>query len=367
MKNMVGFCLTLLLLAPTAIAAEDAFPYLSSDWARQEVARAVELGVVYDPYRSFWDTGRPITRGDFAANAAALVAKGFGVTMHSYALITRYRGEVEHGSFPYSAVDAAKALGILQGRGDETVNAYDAYSYITRQEAAVMLARTCRIYQGAESGRLEPVTFADRDEIADWALADVALVNQLGLMTGVGEGRFDPLGSYTVEQCILSLLRLYEKVPFDDSGRENPFVIPKLEGGFFHSDYQSEISFAIETEDYYICAMMHPSNGLGGTAYDIYVIDQDLSLRSYPTPIVTSSSSVHGVDYARPVNPSISEDGTKLTYTAALEEDAYHIQGVVEVVEQRLLFQKGVYTVTMDLATGEQTWTHTSESELGRP
>lgn len=362
MKNVVVLCLTLLLLAPAAIAAEETFPYLSSDWAHEEVVRAVELGVVYDPYRSFGDTGRPITRGDFASNAAALVAKGFGVNMHGYALITRYRGEVEHGYFPYSAVDAAKDLGILQGRGDETADADDAYSYITRQEAAVMLARTYRVYQSAEPGKLEPLSFADRDEIADWALADVELVNQLGLMTGVGEGRFDPLGSYTVEQCILSLLRLYEKVPFDGSGRENPFVIPKLEGGFFHSDYHSEISFAIETEDYYICAMMHPSNGLGGTAYDIYIIDQDLSLRSYPTPIIKSSSSFHGVDYARPVTPSISED----IYTAALEEDAYHIQGVVEVVEKRLLFQKGVYTVTMDLATGEQTWTHTNECELDR-
>ena len=69
------------------------------------------------------------------------------------------------------------------------------------------------------------------------------------------------------------------------------------------------------------------------------------------------SDSFRGVEYARPENPALSEDGTKLTYTAALEEDVYHIEDGVEEADWPLLFEKGIYTVTMDLATGEQTWT----------
>lgn len=356
MKRWLAFSLALLLLIPAAAAGEEAFPYLTSDWAYEEVAKAVELGVVYDPYHSFWDTGSPIARGDFAANAAALVAKEFGANMQSYALITRYRGQGERDYFPYSAVDAAESLGILQGRGDD---AYGRYDFITRQEAAVMLARTYRACRSAEPDALEPISFTDRDDIADWALDDVRLMSQLGVMTGVGEGRFDPQGGYTVEQGLISLLRLYEKIPFDGSRPENPFVLSKPEAGYCMTWDSSELSFAVETEDYYICAMMRPTGapGLSPTSYDIYIIDQDLSLRSYPTPIISWSTDFRGAEFARPETPSISEDGTKLMYTATLEEDVYHMEDGVEPADRPLLFQKGVYTVTMDLATGEQTWT----------
>ena len=74
------------------------------------------------------------------------------------------------------------------------------------------------------------------------------------------------------------------------------------------------------------------------------------------------ADSFRGVEYARPEYAALSEDGGKLIYTATLEEDVYHIETGVEEADWPLLFEKGVYTVTMDLATGEQTWTR---AELG--
>ena len=45
MRRLLTFFLSILLLIPTALAAaEEAFPYQTSGWAREEVARAVELG-----------------------------------------------------------------------------------------------------------------------------------------------------------------------------------------------------------------------------------------------------------------------------------------------------------------------------------
>lgn len=356
MKKWSALYLALLLLIPAAMAAEGTFPYETSHWAQEEVAKAVDLGIVYDPFGSFWDTSDPITRGSFAENAAALAAKELGSDLESYLLVMRYRGQAEDPSFSLRALDVARSLGIIQGRGD---GAADAYAHITRQEAAVMLARTYRAYRETVPTVQGSLSFTDRGEIAAWALDDVRLMNGLGVMTGVGEGRFDPLGEYTVEQCIISLLRLHEKAPSDGSKRESPFAVPKPERGFLKTWDDSELAFAVETEDHYVCAMMRPSGapGLGSLYYDINIIDQDLSLRSYPTPILEWSSSFRGVTHARPEDPAISEDGTKLFYTAALEEDAYHIEGVVEVEEKTLLFPKGIYTVTLDLATGEQTWT----------
>lgn len=53
-----------------------------------------------------------------------------------------------------------------------------------------------------------------------------------------------------------------------------------------------------------------------------------------------------------PEHPSLSEDGSTLIYTATLEEDGYHIEVGAEESDDSLLFEKGIYTVTMDLATG---------------
>ena len=356
MKKWIAFFLAMFLLAPTALAAEEEFPYHTSDWAREEVGRAVELDLIYDPYDYFSFIQDAITRGDFASNAAALVAKGFGINLEGYVFVMNYRGQAEDENFTYSAVDAAVELGILQGTG---VGELDLYRVITRQEAAAMLARTYRAYQSEEPDVLEPVTFTDQEDIADWALEDVALMSQLGIMNGVGDGRFDPLGTYTKEQCFISLLRLYEMVPFDGAGRESPFSILEPQPGFLCTFPDSGYyAFAVESQDYFIFSMVYPSLGWSNTTYHIYVIDRDLSVRRYETPIL-KFIGFRGAEHGRPENPVLSQDGTSLTYTVTLTEDAYHYDFYET---PPLLFEKGIYTVAMDLDTGEQTWTW---AELG--
>ena len=352
-KRTTAFFLSLFLVVPTVLAAEEAFPYHASDWAREEVGRAAEIGLIYDPYDYLWNLQSAILREDFASNAAALVAKGFGVDLEGYVFVMNYRGQAEDEDFTYSAVDAAVELGILQGTGEGEL---ELDRTITRQEAAAMLARTYRAYQSTEPDVLEPVSFTDQEDIADWALEDVALMSRLGIMNGVGDGRFDPLGEYTQEQCFISLLRLYEMVPFDGAGRENPFSKLEPQPGFRctfpNSGYYV---FALESEDYYIFSRIYPSQGWSNTTYHIYVIDRDLSVRRYETPIL-KFIGFRGAEHGKPENPVLSQDGTSLTYTVTLTEDAYRYDFYGETYSD-LLFEKGVYTVTLDLATGEQTWT----------
>ena len=53
-------------------------------------------------------------------------------------------------------------------------------------------------------------TFTDNASIASWAVDAVGRAQAAGLMGGVGNGLFSPQGSYTREQSILTILRLYE-------------------------------------------------------------------------------------------------------------------------------------------------------------
>lgn len=358
MKRFFVLLLLLFFLAPAAAADEldeylDQF-YEVSDWALEDVKKAMNLPLLSP--NVFLDLREPISRGSFASKAACLVAIEFGSNMDSYLLINNYRGLAENSNYHLlSSIDVARTLGIMEGRGDGDL---DLSSTITRQEAAVMLARTYRTYHHTTIPQsMSPLTFADKGEIADWALQDVQLMNHLGIMIGNEWNCFDPRGSYTIEQCLVTLVRLHEHAPYDGSKQENPFGIQKREEGFLKVWDEIGYAFAIETKEYYICALARPSlgSGIGSLYYDIQIVDQDFSLRSYPTPILIGSS-YRGDIHARPENPVLSEDGTMLVYTATVEDDVYHIDAYGNQGETPL-FQKGVYTVTMDLKTGEQTYT----------
>lgn len=108
------------------------------------------------------------------------------------------------------------------------------------------------------------------------------------------------------------------------------------------------ISLCRSTEDYHICSR--------GYTLGIEIIDQTFSLRSYRTAILTGSNP-RGDYHARPENLVISKDGTKLFYTATVKEDVYRFDFTGNIVGQTSLFREGIYTVTMDLRTGEQTYT----------
>lgn len=357
MKRLFVLFLMVFLLVPTANATISVDLYQCSDWARKDVEKALSLGI--DSHSGVGDYREPITRGSFADNAASLVAIEFGSNLKSYLAIMNYRGMAENTDFPHLYVShIIEDLGILKGREDGNL---DTGSYITRQEAAVILARTYRAYHDKVPNNLTPLSFPDQDDIAVWAVDDVQLMNHLGIMTGIDGNRFDPQGSYTIEQCLVTLLRLHEQAPYDGSKQENPFAIPAWEGGFHKVWDDGRLAFAIETKEYYIYSWTQRVP-LHGPFYFIEIIDQDLSLRSYQTAIITSSNYYCGETLARPENAYVSKDGKKLFYTATVDEDVYntdeHWKRGAQPVQQ-----KGIYTVTMDLETGEQTYTRAELSE----
>ena len=53
-------------------------------------------------------------------------------------------------------------------------------------------------------------SFADESDIAPWAEDAVGSLNALRIMEGVGGERFDPYGAYTIEQSLVTLVRVYD-------------------------------------------------------------------------------------------------------------------------------------------------------------
>lgn len=352
MKRFLPIFLAFLLLVPAAYAAEAETPaqdrYVTSAWAQETVAKAVDLGLAQAPYSS--DGRTPITRGNFGTNASALVALAFGVDFQTYSAAQSFQAQKDEADL----LPIATQLGILQGKENGNL---DLDGRITRQEAAVMLARAYRSYSTQEVPAMEPLTYADRADIADWALTDVQLMKHLGIMNGEEDNCFHPNENYTVEQCLVTLVRLYEQTFQEDPpDLDNPFVMTPLEeaiGSFWMTGY--DLTSYTESENLVAFSWGKNAGTVSGPNYFVTVFDRDLNRWDYRSVILANSTAQYGDSDAYAENVTISEDGTKVFYQAKVEVDVYPYDE--EGNQGPKLFEKGIYTVTIDLTTGKQTYT----------
>lgn len=171
-----------------------------SDWAKDQVARAKASGLVPDGLGDDYRVNA--TRAQFAAIAVQL-----------YLAKTGY-GEpyVEDMESPFTdtndpAVLQASVLNLVNGMGDGT---FAPNALVTREQAAVMLSQV-HLRTGGSVGGGEPA-FADKDNISSWAKYYVSFMNDNGIISGVGDNRFDPQGNASIEQALSISLRMLENL-----------------------------------------------------------------------------------------------------------------------------------------------------------
>lgn len=169
-----------------------------SPWAREELVRAAEGGII-PPRLTGTDFTAGMTRAEFAATAVALYDAMGGVET----------GTAEN---PFSdtgdpAVLRAWSLGIVSGVGG---GRFDPEGPLTREQAAVMLAQTYRALGGTVEGGSP--SFPDKGEISPWALEAVAFLAGRGLVQGDNAGRFLPRSALTRESALLMAVRMWEKL-----------------------------------------------------------------------------------------------------------------------------------------------------------
>ncbi len=185
-----------------------------SSWAVDGVNAAVSNKLVPEFMQSSYTNN--ITRYEFAQLAIKLVEVKEGKTIADVLLEIEPDGRdldtiLSDNAFVDEAHDinviAARVLGIVTGVGH---NYFNSDASITRQEAAVMLARVASYFNQDISNGI--VLFNDNIEIADWAWEAVGYVNASEIMTGVGKDMFSPLGLYTREQAFITFYRLYVQI-----------------------------------------------------------------------------------------------------------------------------------------------------------
>lgn len=103
-------------------------------------------------------------------------------------------------------------VGVVNGVGE---NRFAPNNQLTREQAATMLSRLAEAL-GQPLPAAQPA-FADNDKIFAYAYAAVGQVQAAGIMEGKENNLFDPKGSYTREQSILTMDRLFNMVFWDNA------------------------------------------------------------------------------------------------------------------------------------------------------
>lgn len=187
----------------------------ASEWAKYEIQKASACNLtVYDLTESYTDN---ITRKDFCKLAYRNIATEFspysdsrlGSGMVMQDILAEKGLSLDNGFTDCNdtQIAAISAMGIIQGMGDGT---FAPEEYITREQAAAILCRMAEFLGNKTIPTAAKISYTDENEISEWAKASVACVNAMGIMNGISEKEFAPKQTYTVEQAIATMLRLYE-------------------------------------------------------------------------------------------------------------------------------------------------------------
>ena len=178
----------------------------SSKWATEYIAEAVKYGIINDD--DSWNYTAPICREDFC-NIAVKMMETAGV------ILPTDNPQRPLGIKDTDNVNVLKLYksGVILGKEHhKTGITFAPNDFITREEAATILYRMAKI-MGIGLGVMRPevVYYWDEDKASDWALDAIKYMRNIRVMDGVNGYEFYPKDTYTVEQAIATMIRLFEK------------------------------------------------------------------------------------------------------------------------------------------------------------
>ncbi len=181
----------------------------ASSWAKTEVEKAFSAEIMpYSPYLT--DCTKGMTREDFAAVTVRLYSAMMGNP--------GYWPEVDE-EHPFTDADwencrfvreigMAYHLGFVKG-SNTAGTLFSPKATLTRQEAAVMLGRVFTKLGGTIPA-VSSTAFADDGSVAGWAKSEVAFMSGKGIVKGVGDNKFAPTKTLSIQEAVIMANRMLE-------------------------------------------------------------------------------------------------------------------------------------------------------------
>ena len=173
------------------VSAAD-FSDVNGHWAEAGINKWSDRGVLSGYGDGTFKPDNNITR----AELAKVIVSVKGVND----IVENVFSDVNEGEWYYEPVSKAAAAGYVTGDAD---GAFRPNDYITREEAAAVLARAYNISGSGSIGE-----FSDAMSVSDWAVAYVSGLLEGGVITGYEDGTFRPKDNITRAEVVVMLDRL---------------------------------------------------------------------------------------------------------------------------------------------------------------
>ncbi|MGG4147184.1 S-layer homology domain-containing protein [Paenibacillus algorifonticola] len=164
----------------------------ATSWSATVVERAAKMGIVTGYSDGSYHPNEKVTRAEFAT----MLAKAFGIANASGSSFTDTQGH-----WASDAIAALQGKGIITGYKD---GSFHPNQQISRAEIVAMLARLTNY----SSNTSNPFS----DTAANWASEPISAFAAAGIVSGKGNGLFQPNESATRAESVAMIIRLLDKL-----------------------------------------------------------------------------------------------------------------------------------------------------------
>lgn len=167
------------------------FTDVTNHWAKEHIYDLVELGIVQGKTPTTFEPQSTLTRAQFASMLAR--------SMPNAKTILTSNPFVDVSSEHWAAKDIQllNELGVVNGT---TATTFNPNSKITRQQATTMIMRYLDVIGVDTSDVKTTVKFTDSNKVYDYAKEGVGKLSNLGVISGLADGSFNPSGDLTRSQ-----------------------------------------------------------------------------------------------------------------------------------------------------------------------
>lgn len=177
----------------------------SSSWAKSEIEKADELGLVTSGLGLVYT--KDITRGQFAELVVNMAEKATSKTITPADSKTF---EDTEDIWVLKAFGSGIVTGVSKTK-------FEPDTLITREQIATMLYRAITYIEKEKSKEYVSKNqildgYIDKDIVSSWALTATGVLANNEIMKGTSDTSLSPKQNASIEQCIILVYRLYEKV-----------------------------------------------------------------------------------------------------------------------------------------------------------
>lgn len=162
-------------------------------WATRPITKLAEAGIISGTGEGKFQPNRSVTRAEVVKMLTGILSED------AEQKPAQSFEDVSESDWVFPYVNKATRTGLIIGSADGLFHPDDL---ITREEMAVMTVRLLQQLETANGGSGSTAAFADLEEVSEWAVDSVTVLQKAGIVRGDLGNKFNPKNSLTRAEAV---------------------------------------------------------------------------------------------------------------------------------------------------------------------